>query len=72
MAKAEAVRAVDEYKKSIDFEDEVGEATSDTFWKGFAECRRKVAEAFLQLKLDNIFLDEPKLEEEGEHKRSEP
>lgn len=72
VAKAEVARAIEEYKRSIDFEDEVGEATGDTFQKGFAECKRKVAEAFLKLKLNSIVLDKPKTEEEDGTKRPGP
>lgn len=62
--KTKEVRAIKEYKKLIDFEDEVNEATCDALQKGFVECKKKVTEAFPKLKLDSIILAKPKSEEE--------
>lgn len=34
------------YKTSMEFEDEVNEAVCNAFYKGFDECKKKVAQAF--------------------------
>lgn len=42
--KAEVAKAIEIYKDSADFKDEVSEAACNTFEKGFEECDRKVFE----------------------------
>lgn len=61
----EVARAIKEYKKLVNFEDEVNEATYDAFQKGFAKCKRKVTEALSKLDLDSIVVVEPEPQEEG-------
>lgn len=57
---------MEQYKNSIDFEDEVNEAISDAYYKDFEECKRKVVQAFHLLDLKDIIVDEPeRIEEEG-------
>lgn len=58
--KAEVARVTEEYKKLVDFKDEVSEAACDAFQKGFVECKRKVANAFPKLDLRSIVSIEPK------------
>lgn len=59
VAKAEMVRAIEEYKRLADFEDKVSEATCDAFQKRFAECKRKVTNALPKLDLRSIVTVEP-------------
>lgn len=54
LAKAEVARVVEDYKKFADFEDEVIEVARDADQKGFAKCKRKVAQAFHLLDLSKI------------------
>lgn len=57
--------AVEEFRKLMKFQDEVGEASYDAFQKGFVEYKEKVDEAFPDLDLRSIVAKEPKgLEEE--------
>lgn len=59
--------AIEEYKKSEDLKDKVGEATYDDFQKGFTKCEGKITEAFPDLDLRNIVAEEPEsLEKEEE------
>lgn len=64
-AKEEASQAVMWYKAFMEFEDEVNEAVYDAFYKGFDECKKKVALAFHLLNLKDIIVDEPKAMEGG-------
>lgn len=59
-------RAVEEYKKSKNFEDEVAEGSYNVYQFGFIEYKKKVVEAFLGLNLDGIVNVEP--EKEGAKK----
>lgn len=43
VVREEATQAVVWYKTSIMFEDEVNEAVCNAYYKGFEECKRKVA-----------------------------
>lgn len=45
-AKAEVARAIKDYKKSVNFKDEVGEVACDAFEKGFEKCKRRVSKVF--------------------------
>lgn len=56
-------RAIEEFQWSKAFEDEVAKGCLDAFYLRFAECKKKVAEAFLRLDLDSIINIEP--EENG-------
>lgn len=58
-------RAIEEYKKSKDFKDEVTEATYDAFQLVFVECK-KVTKAFLEFDLGSIIAIEAEQQEEGE------
>lgn len=62
------IRAIKKYKGSEDFKNEVGETTYDTFLKGFAECKIKVLEAFPDLDLKDIVVEETEEEEEEKAK----
>lgn len=57
-------QAIEEYKKSEDFKDEVSEAAYDAFLKGCAECKRKVTKAFPDLDPKSITIEEPEQQEE--------
>lgn len=73
--KAEAasvgVQAVKEYKKSMAFEDEVGEAAFDAYQKGFVEGKRMVMEDFRELNLISIMAIELEQQEEVEDEEVE-
>lgn len=56
---------MEQYKNSINFEDEVNEAMYDAYYKGFEECKRKVAQAFHLPDLKDIIADELEGTEEG-------
>lgn len=60
-------RAVKEYKKSKNFEDDVIEGIYDTFQLRFVKYKKKVAMAFSEINLDGIIAIEPE-QEEGEAK----
>lgn len=50
----EATEVVPKFKTSVEFADQVWEAVVDSFIKGFGVCKSQVAQAFPELKLDNI------------------
>lgn len=50
---------MEKYKALAKFEDEVNEVVYDAYYKGFEECKRKVAHAFHLPDLKDIVIDEP-------------
>lgn len=60
VAKEEVAQAIAWYKASVEFEDEVNEAVCNAFYKGFNNCKRKVAQTFHLPDLKDIIADEPK------------
>lgn len=64
-------QAFEGYKKSAKFRDEVGEATYDAFLKGFAKCKGKVYQAFLDLDLKSIMDEELEQQEDEEEEAKE-
>lgn len=57
-AKAITAHAVARSKALKKFEDEVSEAVCDTFYKGFEEYKKKVAQVFNLSDLDHIVADD--------------
>lgn len=62
--KANASKAVDNYKKSTKFMEEVNEASSYIYEYGFEDCKAKVKELFLGIDLKEVVLPRPEEEEE--------
>lgn len=60
------MQAIEEFKGSKDFRNEIKEVTYDAFLKGFVESKGKVIEAFADLDLKGIIAEEPKDQEEEE------
>lgn len=66
-AQAAAEKAIEEYKESEDFKDEVVEGCIESLPLGFLECKKKVATLFSGLDLKDIVESDDKGdEEEGE------
>lgn len=62
-----APQAIEDYKKSENLKEEVGEAVYDTYLKEFAKCKVKVSETFSSLDLwDKVAKAEEQQEEEKE------
>lgn len=61
-----AVWEVQEYKKSVDFEQDIVEARTDRYMIDFEDCKDKVARAYLELDLSNILADGAAPEKEGD------
>lgn len=57
--KVEATRAIESYKESANFKDEIGEATCDAFEKVFEEYKRKISKVFNLLDLSEISVNKP-------------
>lgn len=57
--KEEVAQAIVQYKASLKFEDKISKVVYNDFYKGFEECKKKVAQAFNILDLDDIIVDEP-------------
>lgn len=66
LTKVESLRAVDEYRKSATFKEEVTKASSYSSKYGYDDCKAKAKELFLNLNLKKIVLWEEEEEEEGE------
>lgn len=56
--KKEVTQAIVRYKALTEFEDEVRDAIYDALFKGFEECKKKMAWLFHLLDLHDIILDE--------------
>lgn len=61
---ANALNAVDDYKKSMAFDEEVTKANSCCYECGFNDYKAKVIELFLDLNLNKVIIEEAA--EEGE------
>lgn len=64
--------AIENYKNSKEFKNEVGEAILDSYLKGFTECKAKVLAAYSSLDLKDIIVDATKQEKEEEEEAEVP
>lgn len=49
-----------QYKAFMELKDEVNEVMCDAFYKGFDECKRKIAQSLHLPDLKDIIVNEPK------------
>lgn len=61
--KASALKAVDDYKKSVAFDEKVTEVSAYRYEYGFNNCKAKVTELFLELDLNRVVIEEATKEE---------
>lgn len=64
LAEANALKVVDDYKKSVAFDEEITEASSYYYWYAYDDCKAKVAKLFSDLDLIKVTIEEAV--EEGE------
>lgn len=64
LAKASALKALDDYKKLTTVEEEDTEASTVTYYYGFDDCKDKIAQLFPELDLSSIVIEEAAEEEE--------
>lgn len=65
-------QAVEDYRTSKDFKEEVGGAIYDAYLKGFTEYRLKVSRAFSNLDLKDIIVEGKEQEDDKEGEDEEP